>query len=262
MKHQHWTDQDIVRVCKTAFSKSDMIRLLGHPSKCAQGYYSRLLREDLARMSMDTSHFRRKPSEENRKYADTFTYKEGDFGVDRATIKKRMIAAGVPAHCSECGIENWQNKKLVLHLDHINGVNNDNRFDNLRLLCPNCHSQTPTYCGGNTSKARSAAIIRQIPRNQRFPCTRCSNLKSTKSPLCIECSNMQKVGLNTKTVWPSKEEMAALVWSIPTSKLAIQLGVSDSAIGKFCRKRNISKPPRGYWEKRQQDKATQAQDAK
>ena len=39
----------------------------------------------------------------------------------------------------------WRGKRLVLHVDHVNGINNDNRLPNLRFLCPNCHSQTPTF---------------------------------------------------------------------------------------------------------------------
>ena len=49
--------------------------------------------------------------------------------------------------CSCCGIKSndWQGKPIVIELDHINGVTNDSRLDNLRMLCPNCHSQTPNY---------------------------------------------------------------------------------------------------------------------
>lgn len=53
--------------------------------------------------------------------------------------------------CSLHGIINpiWAGSPIVLHLDHINGISNDNRIENLRWLCPNCHSQTSTYCGRN-----------------------------------------------------------------------------------------------------------------
>lgn len=46
----------------------------------------------------------------------------------------------------------WAGQKIVLHLDHKNGIRNDHRLDNLRFLCPNCHSQTMTYCGRNIGK--------------------------------------------------------------------------------------------------------------
>jgi Zn finger protein HypA/HybF involved in hydrogenase expression len=51
--------------------------------------------------------------------------------------------------CSGCGIVEWNNKSITLEIDHINGDNTDNRIENLRYLCPNCHSQTETYKGKN-----------------------------------------------------------------------------------------------------------------
>ena len=69
-------------------------------------------------------------------------------------LKRRMIKdALLKDECLECHIgSEWNGKLLVLHLDHVNGIHNDNRFENLRVLCPNCHSQTATV--GN--KARSS----------------------------------------------------------------------------------------------------------
>lgn len=51
--------------------------------------------------------------------------------------------------CESCNLEEWLGNKIPLELDHINGVNNDNRIENLRILCPNCHALTPTYRGKN-----------------------------------------------------------------------------------------------------------------
>lgn len=58
--------------------------------------------------------------------------------------------------CQECHIISWRNEKLYLELDHINGVNSDHRLENLRFLCPNCHSQTSTFRGRgqNTGKIK------------------------------------------------------------------------------------------------------------
>ena len=68
----------------------------------------------------------------------------------RTSIRKIIIKENLIEYkCSECGIQTWNNKPLSLHLDHINGRSNDNRLENLRFLCPNCHSQTETYTGKN-----------------------------------------------------------------------------------------------------------------
>lgn len=65
-------------------------------------------------------------------------------------LSKRLVKENVKEHiCECCGINEWNNKEIILHLDHINGISTDHRLDNLRFLCPNCHSQTDTYCGKN-----------------------------------------------------------------------------------------------------------------
>ena len=63
-----------------------------------------------------------------------------------AKLPPRLLALGWSYRCEWCGISEWRGQPLVLHLDHINGINNDNRLENLRFLGPNCHSQTDTYC--------------------------------------------------------------------------------------------------------------------
>lgn len=68
-----------------------------------------------------------------------------------SAFKGRLIRAGLlKEQCNSCGIgPEWNGEWLSLHLDHKNGERNDNRIENLRILCPNCHSQTTTYCARN-----------------------------------------------------------------------------------------------------------------
>jgi len=70
-------------------------------------------------------------------------------------VKQRIVAGDLLDYCcSKCGIDSWQGETIILDLDHINGNNRDNRLENLRYLCPNCHSQTDTYKGRNKNTGK------------------------------------------------------------------------------------------------------------
>jgi hypothetical protein len=79
----------------------------------------------------------------------------------RGSLKKRLLESGILQNrCSECKQEpEWNDKKLVLVLDHVNGISDDHRLMNLRLLCPNCNSQMPTFCGRHNYRSN------RLPRN-------------------------------------------------------------------------------------------------
>lgn len=71
--------------------------------------------------------------------------------VSRRHLKSVLLREGLLENkCAACGLGTaWNGKALVLALDHINGIPDDNRLENLRLVCPNCHSQTNSYAGKN-----------------------------------------------------------------------------------------------------------------
>lgn len=72
---------------------------------------------------------------------------------DRSTIKRRLLDAGVLKNaCDECGISEWRGRPLSVQIDHANGNCAEHRIENLRMLCPNCHSQTETFGGRNSRK--------------------------------------------------------------------------------------------------------------
>lgn len=72
----------------------------------------------------------------------------------RTHLKKRILCEKILENvCAECGQDGmWHGKPLNMVLDHINGVSNDNRLENLRMLCPNCNAQTETFAGKNKRK--------------------------------------------------------------------------------------------------------------
>lgn len=85
--------------------------------------------------------------------------------VSRDQIKNIIIKEKLlDYYCSECGLkEVWNNKLINLQLDHKNGIRNDNRIQNLRFLCPNCHSQTESFCKKNiNSKTIDSYDIKEV----------------------------------------------------------------------------------------------------
>jgi hypothetical protein len=73
-----------------------------------------------------------------------------DTPRNRNHVKLRLLAAGLKRNrCEQCGIARWHKRPLSLCLHHVNGDRHDNRLENLVLLCPNCHSQTPNFGSKN-----------------------------------------------------------------------------------------------------------------
>jgi len=86
--------------------------------------------------------------------ADIYKFLCENSSIRSLELKNRLVNSGMMEYkCSWCGISEWRDKSLTLELDHINGINNDNRIDNIRILCPNCHSQTETFRGKNKGKS-------------------------------------------------------------------------------------------------------------
>lgn len=130
--------------------------------------------------------------------------------------------------CYECEIgPQWNGKVLNLQVDHINGCNTDHRIENLRFLCPNCHSQTPTFCGANTKNR---------PPGETFTCIQCGGYRNrrSKSGLCVKCKSS-----NDKFEWPNDETLQKMVLESNINQAAKQLGVSFPGLKKRLKKRNL-----------------------
>jgi transposase-like protein len=81
--------------------------------------------------------------------------------VNRMHLKGRLLSAGLKKNaCERCGLRSWLGGPLSLALHHVNGDRDDNRLENLALLCPNCHSQTPNFSGRNLRLRRLEAKLR------------------------------------------------------------------------------------------------------
>jgi hypothetical protein len=81
----------------------------------------------------------------------------------RCTIKRRLLMAGkLVNRCDFCGLTEWRGRPISIQVDHINGIRDDHRVENLRMLCPNCHSQTPTYGARNRKRIRITENLSRV----------------------------------------------------------------------------------------------------
>ena len=97
--------------------------------------------------SDNTGIMRKSGEKRRRKLKDILTE---DSHYQSSKLRQRLIEEGLKERkCESCGLTEWMGQEISLELDHINGTRTDNRIENLRILCPNCHSQTPTYRGRN-----------------------------------------------------------------------------------------------------------------
>ena len=138
-------------------------------------------------------------------------------------LKDRLVANGVKEYkCEICGISEWQNKQISLHLHHINGIHNDNRLENLQLLCPNCHSQTENYCDKNRKKEKIQLFCEQCGKKLHY---------TNMSGFCIDCYRQMQANKNK----PTKEELKKLIDKFKTyNKLREHFKVSTKTIKKWC----------------------------
>lgn len=255
MKNKHtYSDDDFLHAIKNSFSIRGALTKLG---LAASGGSYKIFNLRAEKLNADRSHFtgaghlKGKTHNWSKKLAlDELLIKNSGRPI-YSKQKTRLIKEGLLINsCYKCGLkDSWNNEPLVLQIDHINGDHFDHRIENLRMLCPNCHSQTPTFCSKNKGirKVRKSNYLKapKIKEVKICPVCNTNNLSDIRCDSCLECYNSKRKqlrkehGQKMKIVWPSVEELKIRLETIPYITLAKELGVSDNAIRKHIKNNGL-----------------------
>jgi hypothetical protein len=141
------TLETLTPIVKKAYSLREVLRLLGYSP--SSGSMFNLIRRKIKEYNIDISHFS-KTHNIKKKSLEDILVKNSLY--NRGHLKRKLLKLGLLKNeCYICGLKDtWQDKPIVMTLDHINGDSCDHRLENLRLICPNCGSQLPTFAGRNS----------------------------------------------------------------------------------------------------------------
>jgi hypothetical protein len=181
------------------------------------------------KMKIDYSHITNYVRPNNtKKYPLNEILIENSSYINMVSLKCRLKKELKWAHeCSICKLSKWMNKDIPLEIDHINGVHNDNRIDNIRFICPNCHAQTDTYKGKNVKKDT-------IAKHKIEKLCSCGKKIHFKSSNCNNCVNILRLKKAIEGR-PTYEELKDDITKMPYVAVGKKYNVSDNTIRSWIK---------------------------
>lgn len=272
---REYSKEQIEKIVKDSKSISEALKKMGYVY--TSGTAHDLFRTVCAEIGIDYSHFGDYTGGKKKVNIEKVFIENSQ--VCQATLREYYIRGNYSEYkCAICGINEWCGKPLTLRLDHINGINNDDRLENLRWICANCDSQLPTFCSGHKGLSKKKYYCEECGveiKTGRVYCSECRNLvksgeqkvankfvkvfdkKEAKdyynrcpscgkrisdgAKMCMECARSK----TRKVEWPTREELKILIRTRPFVKIAEQFNVSDNAVRKWCKIYNL---PYHSWE--------------
>lgn len=216
--------KEFIKAVSSSISISESLVRLGMSPKGGNFRYFKLKSNE---WNVDTSHFTgmRCGKGGNKKKYPIEDYLSGKRYCSTHVLKKKLLSQGVFQHkCYNCGRTEWNNKPIPIELEHIDGDSNNNTLDNLTILCPNCHAQTPTYRGKNCKGKY------KIPRPHCKDCEIELYLYN-KSGYCHKCLPKQR----RKIERPSKKKLLEELSKSNYVAVGKKYGVSDNTIRKWLK---------------------------
>ena len=217
----NWSKESLEKIVYESTSRKDVLIKMGIRNA---GSNFKTLKKYLELYSISTSHFIKNYDKMiNLRMLSKTPMSEilvENSTYSRHSLKNRLYKEGyMNRECCLCGQnENWNEMKISLILDHMNGVHNDNRIENLRIVCPNCNAGLDTFAGKNV-------------KNAVMKC-KCGCKISKKSTKCMKCEGESR----RKYERPPMDILVKEVDQIGYSATGRKYGVSDNTIRKWIKR--------------------------
>lgn len=222
-------DEEFKDLVRKSLTIGDVLSFFGY-SRAGNNWKTvadRCTEQGINTLHFNGSHKKSLANTRNAIPLEEILVKNSTYG--RNSLKVRLLKLKMLTNkCEICGLDGiWNDKPIKMRLDHKNGVADDNRLSNLRMVCPNCDSQLDTFSGLNKKR---------VIRNN---CKGCGKVVSPRSTgRCRKCDSKERStsGRLCKIVWPSSKDLLAEVANFGKSAVGKRLGVSDVAVHKRIKK--------------------------
>lgn len=234
MRSPKFTEEEARAAIAGSLTWSDALRRLGLR---AAGGNHRTLKRWAAAWRISTDHFdpnvvRRRTLGQAPMPLEAMLVEHSPYA--RQTVKKRLLAAGIKAPtCELCGRgETWRGRRMAMILDHINGVADDHRLENLQIVCPNCAATLETHCGRHN---------RRTPAELTCPtCERAFAPRNPRQRYCSQaCAHQGRYAVpqiaQRRVPRPPYAQLVREVHALGWCAVGRRYGVSDNAVRKWVR---------------------------
>ena len=220
-----YSKEELSLIVANSNSWRDLSKKLGY--NCNSSDLKSSIQKRVEEFNISTKHFKTVAENaiernENNIFIENST-------ANQSTLRKWYLKGQYTEYkCSICGQEPfWNNQELTLILDHINGINNDDRLENLRWVCPNCNIQLPT-----TNR-------RKDKNTKKYYCIDCGKeVTKATTQRCQSCQAKHQI-IPLSEMLVTREELKNLIRSKPFTAIGKQFNVSVNTIRKFCYKFNL-----------------------
>ena len=207
-----FSDEQLIDTTSKVTSLQDLILRLGY-KHASTGCY-RTVKKALHRLQIDSSHFRIKVNYESPSYHAKYL----------TSSARRKFISERGNKCEECGLETWREKPAALEVHHLDGNQINSQYDNLQVLCLQCHAQTPNWRGRRTKETCKLYIKDKV---KKISLCACGCKKDLKAKTCSKCYR-----LTSRVFEVTKEELELLIAQHSWVAIGKMFGVSDNAIRK------------------------------